>query len=82
MREGPMVLPTLDGTKTHTRRIAKVRGEIPPAWATFAKEGTSLNASGPKPSGRFYWSKAQEVGRFTRDSHGATDSPKGEAVTG
>ncbi|MBR8151047.1 hypothetical protein [Burkholderia vietnamiensis] len=59
-----MVRTILEGRKTQTRRIVKVRNELPPAWATFASEGHSLSQDGaPQPSGAFFWSEEQLPGQ-------------------
>ncbi|MBR8344711.1 hypothetical protein KDX40_13280 [Burkholderia ambifaria] len=59
-----MVRAILEGRKTQTRRVVTVRGEQPPAWATFASEGHSLMQDGkPRPVGSFYWSEEQQAGK-------------------
>ncbi|KAG8151685.1 hypothetical protein [Burkholderia catarinensis] len=59
---GTMVRAILEGRKTQTRRVVTVRGEQPPAWATFASEGHSPTyTKWSKPTGLFYWSESDDA---------------------
>jgi len=78
-----MVRAILDGSKTQTRRIVKVRNELPPTWATFASEGHSLSQNAhPRPVGSFFWSEEQQSGQPLKSLRRWPTLPKEHPMAG